>query len=91
MIKEIEVEFNPTPEELVKEIWEEWDEEQQADFLYELARLYNNRETNFLTQLQYVSDEINNKDDVYNKASIVRMLETVLEYVKEEGEKDGQV
>ena len=86
MIKEIEVEFNPTPDELAKEIWEEWDEEQQADFLYELAYLYRKREKNFLTQLQYVSDEINGKDDVYDKATIVRMLETILEYVKGEGE-----
>ena len=85
MIKNVEVEFNPTPDELVKEIWE-WDAEQQANFLYELAYLYRFHISDFLTQLQFVSDEINCEDDAYNKASIVRLLETVLEYVKGEGD-----
>lgn len=81
MIKSIEVEFNPTPDELAKEIWE-WDAEQQANFLYELAYLYRFNIADFLIQLQYVSDEINCEDDAYHKELIVRMLESVLEYVK---------
>ena len=85
MIKNVEVEFNPTPDELVKEIWE-WDAEQQANFLYELAYFYRFHIPDFLVQLQYVSDEINCEDDAYHKALIVRMLETVLNYVKGEGE-----
>lgn len=87
MIKNTEIEFYPTPEEVVKEIWE-WDAEQQANFLYELAYLYKSHIPDFLIQLQFVSDEINCEDDAYNKALIVRMLEKVIEYVKGEGEAD---
>lgn len=82
MIKHIVVEFKPSAEELVNELWE-MDCGQQAEFLYELSRTQRITPSLFLTQLQYVADEINNAEDVYNKASIVRMLETVLEYIKE--------
>ena len=86
MIKNVEVEFEPTPDELAKEICE-WDAEQQANFLYELAYLYRFHVPDFLTQLQAISDEINCEDDAYNKALIVRILETVLKYIKaEEGD-----
>lgn len=83
MIKSIEVEFNPTPDELAKEIWE-WDAEQQANFLYELAYLYNRCMSD--ERLQRLSEELNWEEGGYNKPSIVNMLETILEYVKGEGE-----
>lgn len=82
MIKYIEVEFKPSAEELVNELWQ-MDCGQQAEFLYELARVFRIDSSLFLTQLQYVADRINDGTDVYYKASIVRLLETVLEYIKE--------
>lgn len=87
MIKNIEVEFKPSGEEMANELWQ-MDCGQQADFLYEVARILKFNSSLFLTQLQYVADEINNGADIYNKASIVRMLEKVLEYVKGEGESE---
>lgn len=85
MIKTIEFEFKPTPEELAEELLE-MDCGKQADFLCEVARELRFSNSLFLTQLQYVADEINKEEDFYGKVSIVRMLETVLEYVKGEGD-----
>ena len=82
MIKKVEVEFKPSGEELANELWE-MDCRQQAEFLYELSRTKRITPSLFLIQLQYVADEINDSADVYNKASIVRMLEIILEYIKE--------
>ena len=85
MIKNVDVEINFTGEEMTLGLWE-MDCVEQAEFFSELSRLYRFNKMDFLKQLQYVADEINCGQDVYGKASIVRMLETVLNYLKEEGE-----
>lgn len=87
MFKTVEIEFNLTGEEMALGLWE-MDCDEQANFLAELSRLYRFNKVDFLAQLQYVADEINCGADVYGKASIVRLLETVLDYVK--GEKEAE-
>lgn len=85
MIKNIEVEFKPSAEEMANELWQ-MDCEEQASFLYEVARVLRKSPSLFLTQLQYIANKINDPADAYYKASIVMMLENVLDYIKEEGD-----
>lgn len=80
MKKKVDIDVEITPEEMVQEMWD-YDCEQQAQFLSELARLYKYNLTDFLAQLEYVSDELD-WDGVYNRAEIVKVLETILEYIK---------
>lgn len=87
MIKNIEVEFKPTGEELADELCQ-MDCGQQADFLCELARNLKFNLVPFLAQLQSVADELNCEDDIYSKNLIIRMLKTTLDYI--EGEEDNE-
>lgn len=81
MKKQIDIELNITPNELAKELWD-MDSLEQADFLCEVARLFRFNRNDFLFQLQAVSDVLNIGEDTYGKASIIRLVETLLEYVK---------
>lgn len=85
MKKNIEIELELTSEELALNLWE-MDDVEQAEFLFELSRLYRFNKMDFLKQLRYVADEINCEVDIYDKALIIRTLETILEYIKEAGE-----
>lgn len=81
MKKNVEVEVCLHPNELASELWNMSDKE-QADFLCELARTYRFKKNDFLMQLQFVADELNNEEDTYGKELIIRTLETILEYLK---------
>jgi hypothetical protein len=81
MKKNVEVEVCLHPDELASELWDMSDKE-QADFLCELARIHRFKKNDFLMQLQFLSDEINNEEDAYGKEAIVKSLETILEYLK---------
>jgi hypothetical protein len=83
MKKKIDVDVEISAEDMVNELWS-FDAVEQSNFLYELARLYKFNIAPFLQQLQSVADEINCESDEYGKDLIVRMLETVLDYLKEE-------
>ena len=83
MKKNVEIELCLDPEELVSELWQMSDKE-QANFLCELTRIHRFQKNDFLMQLQFLSDEINNEEDAYGKEAIVKTLETILEYVKVE-------
>lgn len=83
MKKQIDIDIKVSAEDMVKELWS-FDAVEQANFLYEIARLYKFNIAPFLQQLQSVADEINCESDEYGKDLIVRMLETVLGYLKEE-------
>ena len=86
MIKNVEVDFKPSSEEIAEELWS-MNCDEQATFLVEVARILKYDAPSFLKQLQNVADAINYGEDVCYKASIIRMLETVLEYIKaEEGD-----
>lgn len=81
MKKKIDLDIEVSAEDMAKEFWG-FDSVEQSNFLHELARLYKFNMTPFLQQLQYVADEINCESDEYGKDLIVRMLETVLDYLK---------
>ena len=83
MKKKIDVDIEISAEDMAKELWS-FDAVEQSNFLYELARLYKFNIAPFLQQLQSVADEINCESDEYGKDLIVRMLETVLDYLKDE-------
>lgn len=85
MKKEIEVEIKPSGEELAEELWS-MDDNEQAEFLCEVARTLENNVSSFHHQLLNISDVVNYGKMAPKKASIIKMLETVLEYIKEEGE-----
>lgn len=87
MIKKIEVEFKLSGEELSEELWR-MDCDEQATFLCEVARILKGDTSCFLNQLLNISDVFNYGKEARNKASVIRMLETVLEYIKEEGEQN---
>lgn len=78
----IDYDAKVTAEEMVEELCFNFDEVEQANFLYELARRYKFHKSEFLEQLQLVGDEVNCKDDCYGKTPIVHMLEEILDYVK---------
>ena len=81
MKKTIEVEVCLAPDELASELCNMCDKE-QANFLCELARIYRFKKSDFLMQLQFVADELNNEEDAYGKELIIRTLETILSYLK---------
>lgn len=80
MKKQIDIELNITPYELAKELWE-MDASDQAAFLCELAKIFRYNKNDFYSQLWEVCHELN-KEGSYWKASIIRLVETLLEYVK---------
>lgn len=89
MKKKIDLDIEVSAEDMVKELWG-FDAVEQSNFLYELARLYRFNIAPFLQQLQYVADEINCESDEYGKGLIVKMLETVLDYLKEEQKSNAE-
>lgn len=83
MKKNVEVEIDIFGEDMAKELWRS-DAIEQASFLFELARIYRLNYSDFLMQLEYLSDEINNSRDTYGKDLIIMVLEKVLEYIRGE-------
>ena len=81
MKKNVEVEIDISGEEMAKELWSS-DAIEQASFLNELTRIYRLNYSDFLMQLEYLSDEINNSRDTYGKDLIIMVLEKVLEYIR---------
>lgn len=81
MKTQIEIELNIAPDELAQELWK-MDSLDQATFLCEMARIFRFNKSAFYSQMQEVSDELNNASDSYGKVSIIRLVETLLEYVK---------
>ena len=76
------VEIKLTAEDLANELWENCDCVEQAEYLYEIARLYKFNREDFLRQLQAVTDEINSAFDEDGKYLIVRCLEQILSHIK---------
>ena len=85
MKKTIEIEMYLNATEVADEIWN-WDCEEQAEFLSQLALLYKYNKADFLAQVQYVADELNNNPSVYNNDFIVKALEAVLDAIKGTGD-----
>lgn len=81
MKKNVEVEIDISGEEMAKELWR-FDTVEQASFLNELTRIYRLNYSDFLMQLEYLSDEINNSQNTYGKDLIIMVLEKVLEYIR---------
>lgn len=82
MKKNVEVEINFSGEDMAEELWRCTIQE-QASFLFELARMYRFDSPNFLLQLEYLSDEINSYGTPA-KDLVVGILERALEYIKGE-------
>ena len=72
-----------TPQEIAKEIWFMYDTE-QVDMLLALSRLYDEHTFDFLMQLSYIENVINKELTREEKAKIIHMFESILEYLKED-------
>ena len=85
MKKTVEIVVCPNAYDIAEEIWN-WDCEEQAKFLSQLAFLYKYNKVDFLAQVRYIADEMNNNPSVYNKDLIVKTLEEVLTAIKGTGD-----
>lgn len=80
--RKIPVSITPTPTELAYEIWHMCSDG-QADMLLALSQIYNEKTSDFLMQLSYINDEINEELTMEDKTKIIHMFESILEYLKE--------
>lgn len=72
-----------TPREIESEIWN-MDSERQADLLFEISQRYKSDAYHFLMQLLYIKDDIDSLFDDKGKESVIKTLEIILEYIKDE-------
>lgn len=80
--RKVPVSITPTPTELAYEIWHMCCDG-QADMLLALSQIYNEKTSDFLLQLSYINDEINEELTMEEKTKIIHMFESILEYLKE--------
>lgn len=85
MLKNIEIEINPTPREVAKCILD-MDAGEQAELLNILS--YQQNYGRFCMQLQFIRDEIKENYEHYDKAKIADMINSFSEYFCEEMESD---
>ena len=81
--RKIPVSITPTPQELAYEIWH-MTCDRQADMLLALSEIWDKKTSDFLLQLSYINDEINEEFLWEDKTKIIHMLESILEYLKED-------
>lgn len=81
--RKVPITITPTPQELAYEIWHMRCDE-QADMLLALSQIYNEKTSDFLMQLSYINDEINEEFFWEDKTKIIHMFESILEYLKED-------
>lgn len=80
--RKVPITISPTPQELAYEIWHMCSDG-QADMLLALSQIYNEKTSDFLMQLSYINDEINEELTMEDKTKIIHMFESILEYLKE--------
>lgn len=80
--RKVPITISPTPQELAHEIWH-MPCDRQADMLLALSQIYNEKTSDFLLQLSYINDEINEEFFWEDKTKIIHMFESILEYLKE--------
>lgn len=74
--------IKPTPRELERELCENMDETEQADFLLALSQRYKNEFSNVVMQYEYIKDQMHfvlNKNEL---ANVINMLKTLIEYLE---------
>lgn len=81
--RKIPVSITPTPTELAYEIWHT-SSDVQTDILLALSEIYDKQNFDFLMQLTYINDEINEELTQEDKTKIIHMFESILEYLKED-------
>ena len=79
MIVEIKGEYIPTPKEFVKMFWEEFDSRDSAEILLEIMALREKHYTDWLLQLEYMSEDLT--QDMVLKGGITR--EEIIEFCDE--------
>lgn len=81
--RKVPITITPTPTELAHEIWH-MPCDRQADMLLALSEIYDKQNFDFLMQLSYINDEINEELTQEEKTKIIHMFESILEYLKED-------
>ena len=81
--RKVPVSITPTPQELAYEVWHMCSG-RQADMLLALSLIYDEHTSDFLMQLSYINDEINEELTQEDKTKIIHMFESILEYLKED-------
>lgn len=81
--RKIPVSVSPTPTELAYEIWNMCSNT-QADMFLVLSEIYDKHNSDFLAQLSYINDDINEELTIEEKTKIIHMFESVLECLKGE-------
>lgn len=71
------------PRELESELWN-MNATEQADFLLALSQRYKNEFSNVVMQYEYLKDEVHSKLSKEERANVVSMLKTLVEYLEEE-------
>ena len=80
--RKLPISITPTPQEIAYEIWHMCSDE-QVNMLLALSEIYDKQNFDFLMQLSYINDEINEELLWEEKTKIIHMFESILEYLKE--------
>jgi flagellin-specific chaperone FliS len=83
MTKEIEIDIDLVPSEVVEWICEA-DQKEQAQFIKMLAYIHERKIGTFDIQLRHITDEIKINFDNEQKASIRNMMSDLYDYLHEE-------
>lgn len=71
------------PRELESELWN-MNATEQADFLLALSQRYKNEFSSVVMQYEYLKDEVHSELSKKERANVVSMLKTLVEYLEEE-------
>lgn len=86
MTRNVEIRIDLTPKEIETLIWD-LPSDQQAKLLIAIGERYKAESANVCEQLEYIKDELSNKepsDNIYylqDRYAIVKALRTILEYI----------
>lgn len=93
MYVKIDGEYEPTPDDISKCLWNEFDAKDLAEFITRILFIRNTYYLDFLLQLDYISEELTNYEylsDKNIKDEIINLCDELKEHLTVEFEKENE-